>query len=411
MLKTERLILRRWEESDAEDLFEYAKDPDVGPIAGWPAHQSVEESRDVIKNVFNGREIYAICLKTDRKAIGAIELKLNGFTDMTDRDDECELGYWIGKPFWGQGMMPEAAREMLRHAFEDLGMTRVWCGYYDGNTKSRRVQEKCGFRYQWTTPDVDVPLMHEKRIGHVNSLTRDEWLQDTKDIQNSKESAEFQVQIYGDPEADLLLIQMVDDHDLEVIESEVDHIRQLTGGKNFCLKAVKVNNWNKDLSPWPAPAVFGNEDFGDGAEETLRYVLDKVCPSLGQRQSFGIKKIFIGGYSLAGLFALWAGTRTDSFDGIAAASPSVWFPDFINYLEDNEIQADTVYLSLGDREERTKNPVMSRVGDAIRTIHALLNGSGKDCTLEWNKGNHFKEPDLRTAKGFACLINGTDDSV
>ena len=174
-LETERLILRRFEESDAEDVYQYAKDPDVGPIAGWPPHQSVEESRDVIRNVLSGPEAYAICLKTDQRAIGAIELKLKVHTDMTTREDECELGYWLGKPFWGQGIMPEAAREMLRHAFEDLGMRKVWCGYYDGNTKSQRVQEKVGFVYQWTTPDVDVPLMKEKRIGHVNGLTRDEW--------------------------------------------------------------------------------------------------------------------------------------------------------------------------------------------------------------------------------------------
>ena len=173
MLETERLVLRRWEESDAENLFQYAKDPDVGPIAGWPPHQSVEESLDVIRNVFNGPEAYAICLKKDNKAIGAIELKLNGHTDMTERDDECELGYWLGKPFWGQGIVPEAAREMLRHAFEDIGMQKVWCGYYDGNLKSKRVQEKCGFRYQWTTEGVDVPLMHEERTGHVNLMTKD----------------------------------------------------------------------------------------------------------------------------------------------------------------------------------------------------------------------------------------------
>ena len=101
MLETERLILRRWEENDAENLYHYAKDPDVGPIAGWPPHQSVDESLDVFRNVFNGREAYAVCLKTDNKAIGAIELKLNGHTDMTDREDECELGYWPGKAFWG----------------------------------------------------------------------------------------------------------------------------------------------------------------------------------------------------------------------------------------------------------------------------------------------------------------------
>ncbi|MDE7334171.1 MAG: GNAT family N-acetyltransferase [Lachnospiraceae bacterium] len=103
------------------DLYRYASDPDVGVIAGWPPHQS----RDVIKNVFNGKEVYAIYLKEDGKAIGAIELKLNGHTDMTDRDDECELGYWLGKPFWGQGIMPEAVKEMLRHGFEDCGMQKV----------------------------------------------------------------------------------------------------------------------------------------------------------------------------------------------------------------------------------------------------------------------------------------------
>ena len=196
MLKTERLLLRRWEDSDAENLYEYAKDPDVGPIAGWPPHQSVDESRNVIRNVFQGKEAYAICLKTDEKAIGAIELKLNGHTDMTDRDDECELGYWLGKPFWGQGIMPEAVKEILRHAFEEIGMTKVWVGYYEGNSKSKRVQEKCGFRYQWKSEGVDVPLMHEKRTGHVSSMTKDQWQWDrlyaaAKTVQNGRKISEY----------------------------------------------------------------------------------------------------------------------------------------------------------------------------------------------------------------------------
>ena len=174
-METERLILRHWEESDAEALYEYAKDPDVGPIAGWPPHQSVEESRNIIRTVFNGSEDYAVCLKEDNKAIGAISLKLNGHTDMTDRDDECELGYWLGKPFWGQGLMPEAAKEILRHAFEDLNMCTVWCGYYEGNEKSRRVQEKCGFRFVHKTEGLEVPLMHETRTGYLNRLIKEEW--------------------------------------------------------------------------------------------------------------------------------------------------------------------------------------------------------------------------------------------
>lgn len=175
ILETNRLILRRWEESDAESLFEYAQDPDVGPIAGWPPHKNVEESLDVIKHVFTGAECYAICEKASNKAIGAIELKLNGHTDMTERDDECELGYWLGKPYWGGGYVPEAAREILRHGFEDIGMTTIWCGYYDGNNKSKRVQEKVGFVYHHTCNEVPVPLMNEIRIGHTNYMTKECW--------------------------------------------------------------------------------------------------------------------------------------------------------------------------------------------------------------------------------------------
>lgn len=174
-METERLILRKWKETDAEDLFEYARAPDVGPIAGWPPHRSVEESLDVIRNVFDGAECYAICEKENGKAIGAIELKLNGHTDMTERDDECELGYWLGKPFWGRGYMPEAAKEIIRHGFEDLGMNTIWCGYYDGNRKSARVQEKLGFVYHHTCNDVPVPLLNEVRVGHTNIMTKAHW--------------------------------------------------------------------------------------------------------------------------------------------------------------------------------------------------------------------------------------------
>ena len=195
-MDTKRLILRRWEENDAEDLYRYAKDPEVGPIAGWPPHQNIEESRTIIRTVFSGKEAYAVCLKEDGKAIGAIELKLNGYTDLTDRDDECELGYWLGKPFWGKGIMPEAVGEILRRAFEDLGMTRVWAGYYEGNAKSKRVQEKAGFRFQWKSEGVDVPLMHEKRNGYVNAITRDQWQWDrmyraAKAVRNGRKISDY----------------------------------------------------------------------------------------------------------------------------------------------------------------------------------------------------------------------------
>lgn len=167
--------MRKWTESDAESLFEYAKNPNVGPIAGWPPHKSVEESKEIIKNVLNGAECYAICEKENNIAIGSVELKLNGHTDMTERDDECELGYWLAQLFWGRGYMPEAAGELLRRAFEELGMTTVWCGYYDGNAKSKRVQEKLGFVFHHTCNELPVPLLNEVRVGHTTIMTKEHW--------------------------------------------------------------------------------------------------------------------------------------------------------------------------------------------------------------------------------------------
>ena len=175
VLETERLLLRPWTEADAEVCYRYAKDPQVGPSAGWPVHESVEDSRRIIREALSAPETYAVVWKATGLPVGSIGLKRGADTDLTDRADECELGYWLGVPYWGRGIMPEAAKALLRRAFEELGMKKVWCAYYDGNEKSKRVQEKLGFRYRWTTEDVDVPLLHEVRRGHVNCLTKEEW--------------------------------------------------------------------------------------------------------------------------------------------------------------------------------------------------------------------------------------------
>jgi len=171
-LETERLILRPWSEDDAEELYKYAKDIDVGPMAGWPVHTSVENSREIIRTVLSAPETYAVCLKETGKPIGSIGLHRN---DLAEKDDEYELGYWIGKPFWGQGLIPEASREILRYAFEDLEMSRIWCGYYDGNEKSHKVQIKLGFEYQRRTEGIEVKLLNEARTGHSNLMTKERW--------------------------------------------------------------------------------------------------------------------------------------------------------------------------------------------------------------------------------------------
>ena len=172
MFETERLVLRPWCEEDAADLYQHANDPEVGPPAGWPVHTSVENSREIIRNVLSAKDTFAVCLKETGKAIGSVGLHRN---DIAEADDEYELGYWLGKPFWGQGIIPEASREMLRYAFADLNMARVWCGHYDGNVKSRRVMEKLGFRYHHTTEGIEISLLGEVRTGHVMLLTREMW--------------------------------------------------------------------------------------------------------------------------------------------------------------------------------------------------------------------------------------------
>ena len=200
---------------------------------------------------------------------------------------------------------------------------------------------------------------------------------------------------YGNPNASIILIQMVDDHDLEGIESEAQEIQRLTNTE-FCLMTQKVLNWNDDLSPWKAPAVFGKEGFGDGAARTLASVLE--CCKVQN------KIYIIGGYSLAGLFALWTAYQTNLFAAVAAASPSVWFPGFVDYMKMHEIKTKMVYLSLGDKEEKARNPVMASVGDRIREAHAWLNECDICTTLEWNPGNHFKDADIRTARAFAWAM-------
>lgn len=210
--------------------------------------------------------------------------------------------------------------------------------------------------------------------------------------------------IYGADRAEYLLLQMTDAHELQHMDNEVTAIAQGTAHP-FLFAAVPVKSWNDELSPWEVPAVWGRESFGGNAADTLRFLTEQVIPTL--KHQFVLSddvRIILGGYSLAGLFALWASTQTDLFYGVAAASPSVWFPGWAEFELQHPIRAQRIYLSLGDREERTKNETMATVGDNIRALHRELTEQGKDCTLEWNSGGHFKEADLRTARAFQWVM-------
>lgn len=173
-LETERLILRPWEELDAEILYEYAKDPRVGPIAGWPVHTSVDNSREIIRDVLSADGTYAVTAKGGNRAIGSIGLMVGDKSNLGLLETEAEIGYWIGVPFWGMGYIPEAAQELMRYAFVELKLDTIWCGYFDGNDKSRRVGEKCGFRFD-RTEEKEWPLIGETKTQHITRLTKDEW--------------------------------------------------------------------------------------------------------------------------------------------------------------------------------------------------------------------------------------------
>ena len=209
---------------------------------------------------------------------------------------------------------------------------------------------------------------------------------------------------YGDLTASRwVLVQPVDEHDRELMTGEIESIRTLCPEDAFSLVSFQTD-WFRDLAPWSIPSPFrGQPDFGDGAEETLRKILEEILPEIRRRSGRSDQTIILGGYSLAGFFALWAGYRTDAFAGIAAASPSVWYPGWIEFAEKEKFRASAAYLSLGDREDRTRNPVMKPVGENIRRQYDILRRQGVDTTLQWNEGNHFVDSDRRTALGFAWV--------
>ena len=205
-----------------------------------------------------------------------------------------------------------------------------------------------------------------------------------------------QIHLCGSEDASVLILEPLEkDGDPEAVPSLIEEKTDVP----FLYAAYPVEDWNSELSPWKADPIFGKVPFEGEAEKTLS-VLEEVLRELKKDHPFDT--VFLGGYSLAGLFALYASYSSDSFDGIAAVSPSVWFDGFREFAEEKECRAKQVYLSLGDREHLTKNKRMATVRDNIESITSLLK---EKAYLEYNPGNHFTDPEKRTAKGFTYLLN------
>lgn len=204
----------------------------------------------------------------------------------------------------------------------------------------------------------------------------------------------------------MLLLQLVDEHDREELDTELEWIVSHST-VDFRFIAVHVDRWFDELAPWPAPPVFGKTPFGNGATKTLDS-LRQIAGEEQQRMAASVEtpiKVIIGGYSLAGLFALWAGYQSDQpFDAVVAASPSVWYRDWLDYAATHQPQSDAFYLSLGDREERSRTPILTTIATAIRRQQQLLEQAHIVNVLEWNPGNHFQDNGQRTAKGFVWAM-------
>ena len=144
-MESQRILLRPWLDSDAEVLYKYASDPDVGPRAGWPPHKSVEESLEIIRTVFNSEGMWAVVWKDTGEAIGCAGYLPASASNLHIADDECEVGYWIARPFWNKGICTEALQLVIDYCFNKKRFTTLWGSYFPSNPASGRVMEKCGF--------------------------------------------------------------------------------------------------------------------------------------------------------------------------------------------------------------------------------------------------------------------------
>lgn len=188
VLETDRLILRPWRESDAPALFAIAKDPEVGPNAGWIPHESVEYSRTIIRTIYLKRTVFAIVPKpglvdcmgipiTSGFPIGNITLAMGPNKARGTRENQAELGYWLGRRYWHLGFASEAAFETICYGFRNLNLDQIWCTYYKGNTRSRRVMKRLGFYWHHTIKSSYNPMLKTSQTEYYNCFTRDDFEQ------------------------------------------------------------------------------------------------------------------------------------------------------------------------------------------------------------------------------------------
>ena len=204
-----------------------------------------------------------------------------------------------------------------------------------------------------------------------------------------------------------ILIQTLGNHERGIFDRTAELISEASGVP-FVLAAFQVFDWDLDLTPWHDDAINRKPEVGTMTGDTLQYVTESLLPAL--EADYGKLPVILGGYSLGGLFALWSSMQTDRFSAVAAASPSLWIKDWLDYAQAHPVKAGKVYLSLGDQEEHVKNRFIKRVGDCVRGEYELLKAQfgSENCTLVWNSGGHFQDGDKRLASAFSGCIKALE---
>ena len=170
ILNFEDISLRAWNESDAQEWYNLAKSPNIGPMAGWPPHKSVEESLNVIKTIFSKKETYAIIYKG--KIVGCVGLLFHPYCNHDWGKDSAEIGYWVGEEFQNQGIATKASKILVERAFKELNVNAIYGTYYVNNIKSKRVLEKLGFKYY---KEIENNEDNNKNKIIVMILTKDDY--------------------------------------------------------------------------------------------------------------------------------------------------------------------------------------------------------------------------------------------
>ena len=186
----------------------------------------------------------------------------------------------------------------------------------------------------------------------------------------------------------------------------IDKVLALCGDVNCNYIIYEVEDWNSDFSPWEFK-LNKKMSFSGGGRKTLDWLMND-CVSCYEKEYSLMGKRILCGYSLAGLFSLWAFYESQAFRGVISCSGSLWFGDWVSYAESHTApQNSSVYLSLGNREEKARDRIMATVGDCTLRQYELVCGDKNVSRhiLEWNDGGHFNEPEMRIAKGIRWCVN------